>query len=188
MAVQVLRAGERPATAWLNGGGVTREVAGAPAGAGLADFDWRVSLADVDQGGPFSAFPGVDRVITLVDGAGMALTVAGTEHAIAEPYRPFAFPGEADTGCRLLGGPAIDFNVMTRRGRATAEIAMADDRREVTVPEGAAVLLVCLAGGASLDKAGVALTRFDAALLDSGTDVLQATGGVTAVVTLSPVH
>ncbi|MFF1869114.1 HutD family protein [Kitasatospora herbaricolor] len=188
MAVRVLRAAGRPATAWLNGGGVTREVAGAPEGSGLADFDWRVSLADVGQGGPFSVFPGVDRVITLVDGAGMALTVAGTEHVLAQPYRPFAFPGDADTGCRLLGGPVVDFNVMTRRGRATAEVAVADRGREsaVEVPPGAAVLLVCLDGDAELDAAGLRLGRFDAVLLDSpGRDLLRV-DGVAAVVTLRP--
>ncbi|GHH75388.1 hypothetical protein GCM10018781_44170 [Kitasatospora indigofera] len=208
MAVRVLRAAGRPATAWLNGGGVTREVAGAPEGSGLADFDWRVSLADVGQGGPFSVFPGVDRVITLVDGAGMALTVAGTEHVLAQPYQPFAFPGDADTGCRLLGGPVVDFNVMTRRGRATAEVATAGREgsegrgpagrqepeggpgpaggRAVEVPPGATVLLVCLDGGAELDAAGVRLGRFDAALLDSpGHDLLRV-DGVAAVVTLHP--
>ncbi|WP_210147850.1 HutD family protein [Aromatoleum petrolei] len=30
---------------WKNGGGVTLEVALQPAGAGLTDFDWRVSSA-----------------------------------------------------------------------------------------------------------------------------------------------
>jgi environmental stress-induced protein Ves len=183
MTIQVLRASERPATPWLNGGGVTREVAGFPAGSGLADFDWRVSLADVAEGGPFSRFAGVDRVITVVDGAGMALTVAGTEHRLAQPYRPFAFPGDADTDCRLLGGPVVDFNVMTRRGRATADVEVADFQRSVEVPDGAAVLLVCLAGTAELGAADVRLGRFDAALLTGGEDLLRV-DGVAAVVTL----
>ncbi|MGW4894904.1 HutD/Ves family protein [Kitasatospora sp. NPDC004240] len=146
--IEVLRAAERPATAWLNGGGVTREVAGFPDGAGLADFAWRVSLADVATAGPFSVFPGVDRVITLVDGPGMALSVDGAERVIDTPYRPFAFAGDAATDCRLLGGPVVDFNVMTRRGRATAEVAVASADRELDVPAGATVLLVCLAGTA----------------------------------------
>ncbi|GAA2151707.1 HutD family protein [Kitasatospora kazusensis] len=184
MTVQVLRAGERPASPWLNGGGVTREVAGFPAGAGLADFDWRVSLADVAQGGPFSRFTGVDRVITVVQGAGMALTVAGTEHELAQPYRPFAFPGDAETDCRLLGGPVVDFNVMTRRGRATAEVEIADFQREIEVPEGAVLLLVCLAGTAELGAADLRLGPLDAALLSSGYDDLLRVDGVAAVVTI----
>ncbi|MEV0535457.1 HutD family protein [Kitasatospora sp. NPDC050463] len=179
--IQVLRAGERPATAWLNGGGVTREVAGSPAGAGLDAFDWRVSLADVATAGPFSAFPGVDRVITLVDGPGMALTVDGVEHLVDTPFRPFAFSGEADTGCRLLDGPVVDFNVMTRRGRTTAELALATGPRAVDVPAGGTVLLVCLAGGAVV--ADTALDRFDAALLDGPGPYELRPDGVTATVT-----
>ncbi|MFB7666784.1 HutD family protein [Kitasatospora sp. NPDC056138] len=183
MTVQVMRADGRAATPWLNGGGVTREVAGFPTGAGLTEFVWRVSLADVAQGGPFSRFEGVDRIITVVEGAGMALTVSGTEHRIAQPYRPFAFPGEAETGCRLLDGPVVDFNVMTRRGRATAEVEIADFQRAVRVPPSAVVLLVCLAGTAELGSADVRLGRYDAALLDGGEDLLRV-DGVTAVVTI----
>ncbi|MER8186746.1 HutD family protein [Kitasatospora sp. NPDC094015] len=184
MAIEVLRADGRAATRWLNGGGVTREVAGAPAGSGLTDFAWRVSLADVAQGGPFSRFEGVDRVITVVEGAGMALTVDGTEHRIAEPFRPFAFAGEAGTDCRLLAGPVVDFNVMTRRGRASAEVEITDFQRELRVPEGAELLLVCLAGGAALGAADLRLERFDAALLPAGTEDLLRVDGVAALVTL----
>lgn len=183
MTVQVLRAEERRATPWLNGGGVTREVAGFPAGSGLADFDWRVSLADVAQGGPFSRFTGVDRVITVVQGAGMALTVDGVEHRLAQPYRPFSFTGDADTDCRLLGGPVVDFNVMTRRGRAAAVVEIADFQRSVEVPVGAVVLLVCLAGTAELGAADLRLGPFDAALLTGGDDLLRV-DGVAAVVTV----
>ncbi|KQV16560.1 MULTISPECIES: HutD family protein [unclassified Kitasatospora] len=182
--VQVLRADQRPATPWLNGGGITREVTGYPAGAGLADFHWRVSLADVAQGGPFSRFENVDRVITVVEGAGMALTVAGFEHRLAEPFRPFAFPGDAETGCELLGGPVVDFNVMTRRGQATAEVEVADGQRAVTVPPDATVLLVCLSGTAELGAADVRLGRYDAALLSTPGEQQLRVDGRTAVVTI----
>ncbi|MEV4614603.1 HutD family protein [Kitasatospora sp. NPDC049258] len=186
MAIEVLRANGRAATRWLNGGGVTREVAGAPAGSGLTDFAWRVSLADVAQGGPFSRFEGVDRVITVVQGAGMALTVDGTENRLAEAFRPFAFPGEAETGCRLLDGPVVDFNVMTRRGRAAAEVDIeaGDVRRALRVPEGAELLLVCLAGSAALGGADLRLERFDAALLPEGGEEQLRVDGVAALVTL----
>ncbi|GAA2826602.1 hypothetical protein GCM10010441_58850 [Kitasatospora paracochleata] len=194
MAVEVLRADERAATPWLNGGGVTREVAGFPAGAGLTDFAWRVSLADVGQGGPFSRFEGIDRVITVVDGAGMALTVDGVEHVLPAPYHPFAFAGDSDTDCRLLGGPVVDFNVMTRRGRAAATVEIAEAPRTVDVPADAdaVVLVVCLAGSATLDGAGhdgvgLRLGRLDAALLSSGERQRLDVDGVAAVVELRTV-
>ncbi|MEU3565305.1 HutD family protein [Kitasatospora sp. NPDC006786] len=177
---QVLRASERPATTWLNGGGVTREVAGFPAGAGLDAFDWRVSLADVASAGPFSPFPGIDRVITLVEGPGMALTVDGTERLVDAPFRPFAFSGDATTDCRLLAGPVVDFNVMTRRGRVEATVELATTATAVDVPVASTGLLVCLAGTAAVD--GVELTRYDAVLLHApGTYALHP-NGTTAVV------
>ncbi|MFJ2113364.1 HutD family protein [Streptomyces sp. NPDC087850] len=127
MGGDVLRWSAYRSMPWKNGGGTTREVASgtvrAPlAPAGPADgFDWRMSIADVDTGGPFSAFPGIDRVITLVEGEGMVLTVDGTPHPVG-PLSPFAFSGDATTDCRLDAGAVRDMNVMTRRGRATARV------------------------------------------------------------------
>ena len=57
------------ATRWKNGGGVTREVAKSPS---QAPF-WRVSIANVDQEGPFSSFEGLDRILTVIEGKGMVL-------------------------------------------------------------------------------------------------------------------
>ncbi|MER6331253.1 HutD family protein [Streptomyces sp. NPDC001034] len=192
MAVRVLRADGRPAAPWKNGGGLTREIAAAPSGAGTADFAWRVSLADVAQGGPFSRFEGVDRVITLVDGPGMVLTVDGSAHTVAERYAPFAFPGDADTDCRLLGGPLVDFNVMTRRGRARAGVEIVRGRAALPASAGAALLVVVLEGSALLEAAGTTLGRFDAALVtgahgeavDAHDEALDVTG-VAALVTLT---
>ncbi|NDZ83148.1 HutD family protein [Streptomyces sp. SID10853] len=161
---RVLRAHDRPVTPWKNGGGITREVAAGPAGAGLDDFAWRVSLAEVGQGGPFSSFSGVDRVITLVEGPGMELTVDGAPHTIAAPHQPFAFPGDAATTCRLLGGPIADLNVMTRRTRATAHVRMAHEDFSLTPRGGELVLVIALLGTVTFGEPGVVLDRLDAAV------------------------
>ena len=58
---------------WKNGGGHTTEIAAEPPGAGTASFVWRVSVADIAQDGPFSAFPGIDRTLVLLSGRGMRL-------------------------------------------------------------------------------------------------------------------
>ncbi|MEY9963724.1 environmental stress-induced protein Ves [Streptacidiphilus sp. MAP12-16] len=181
--IRVLPAADRAASAWKNGGGTTREVAAGPDGAGLDDFDWRVSLADVAEGGPFSRFPGVDRVITVVEGNGMELTVDGRPHPVDRRYQPFAFAGDADTGCRLLDGPIVDFNVMTRRDRVRATVAIVRD--DLALPSEGTVLVLLLDGRARLDDSD--LDQYDAALLDgpgSTSLVLNGGAGLAAVVTL----
>jgi environmental stress-induced protein Ves len=119
--VRILRAADRVASPWKNGGGETREVVAWPPGAGLDDFDWRVSLADVAADGPFSAFPGIDRVLTVVAGDGLVLEIDGRTTRL-EPGEPFAFPGEANVMARLTVGPIRDLNVMVRRGAWAATV------------------------------------------------------------------
>ncbi|MEC4600651.1 HutD family protein, partial [Burkholderia vietnamiensis] len=55
-AVATIRGAALVASPWKNGGGVTREIAAYPPGAALDAFAWRVSVADVGAGGPFSRF------------------------------------------------------------------------------------------------------------------------------------
>ncbi|MDJ1130834.1 HutD/Ves family protein [Streptomyces iconiensis] len=145
MGGEVLRWSAYRSMPWKNGGGTTREVASGNLRAPLAPaehaegFDWRVSVADVDGGGPFSPFPGVDRVITLVEGEGMVLTVEGTPQPV-QPLSPFAFSGDAATDCRLEAGAVRDMNVMTRRGRATAQV------RIVAVAAAGGARMTCTTG------------------------------------------
>jgi environmental stress-induced protein Ves len=182
---RVLRAHDRSVTHWKNGGGLTREVAADASTAGLEDFVWRVSLADIAQSGPFSSFAGVDRIITVVDGAGMELIVDGASHTIADPYEPYSFPGDAVTDCRLLSGPVVDLNVMTRRTRATAHVRVAREGFSVAPRTGVMVLVIALTGTAAVEESDVTLDRFDAVLFsgrDAGTVRVD---GVAAVVTVT---
>jgi len=64
----ILRAADRVAVPWKNGGGFTREVAAYPPQSDLGNFDWRVSLAEVRRGGPFSSFAGIDRHMAVICG------------------------------------------------------------------------------------------------------------------------
>lgn len=125
-----------PATPWKNGGGTTREIVGQPPGAGMDSFDWRVSIATIAQAGPFSAFPGVDRVILLLDGAGVHLQGGGIDHRLDTPGAPFAFSGDVALGCALLGGASTDFNVMVRRGRVQAEVRMVTTAESISADFG----------------------------------------------------
>ena len=62
---------------WKNGAGETREIAVFPESASIDTFEWRVSTATVAQSGPFSLFPGVDRTLCVLSGAGFDLAVEG---------------------------------------------------------------------------------------------------------------
>lgn len=107
---------------WKNGGGVTREIVSYPPGAGIEDFEWRVSIATIAADGPFSVFNGIDRVITLLRGAGMRLRSLDFDRWLDQPLEPFAFRGEAPVECTLLSGESQDFNVMTRREQLRADV------------------------------------------------------------------
>lgn len=101
---------------WRNGGGWTTEIARSPAGDDDG-FDWRVSIAEIGRDGAFSCFAGVDRSLVLLEGAGMALRVAGVPVLLDRRGQIVDFDGGADVDCRLIDGPTRDFNVFSRRGR-----------------------------------------------------------------------
>lgn len=118
------------ATPWKNGGGVTREIVCHVPDAGTATFDWRVSIAHIAANGPFSLFPGVDRVITLLEGSGVRLRSSSDpssravriDHLLNSPLEPFSFPGDVPVEAELLGSDCHDFNVMTRRSSCYAQV------------------------------------------------------------------
>jgi environmental stress-induced protein Ves len=182
VSVRPLPAAERVAVPWKNGGGVTREILARPEGADMADFVWRVSLADVGADGPFSAFADVDRILTMVEGEGMDLTVGGEPRRVDTRFVPQAFPGDLPTDCRLLGGPVVNLNVMWRRGgQVTPTVTVTHPRLPLAVPPTA--LIVALDGTAEV--AGLTLGRYDAALLTGEAAVPHATGRI-AVVAFTP--
>jgi environmental stress-induced protein Ves len=150
-----------PAMPWKNGGGTTRNLATEPKDAGFDDFLWRVSVADVARSGEFSQFAGVDRTIVLLSGDGLILRAGhGSEFTLNTPFVPYAFPGETAIEATLIDTASRDFNVMTRRGRASATVEVWRRNAVISRPADQAVWF-CARGrfrllGASL-KAGSAL-------------------------------
>jgi len=106
-------AADRVFRPWKNGGGTTAEILCWPEGAGFDDFTLRLSTARVEASGPFSAFPGVDRALTVIDGGDMVLHLGGASHVLA-PLQPFAFAGDMPCAA-VVDAPLLDFNVMVRR-------------------------------------------------------------------------
>lgn len=174
---------------WANGAGVTHEVRrGGDDAAG--DFGWRISFAEVTEPGPFSALPGVDRVITLVCGKSLRLSgsdgTASIEHTL-RVGEPWSFRGEADIHGEPEGD-TIDLNLMTRRGRFTGDVGVQrlDGRHASAVEgptDGQTRYLAVLQGGAAV-LGGETLAPLDVAEIDEPCAV---TGdAILAVITVTP--
>ena len=152
--MRILRASDYRSMPWKNGGGVTTEIAVSPHGAGLDDFDWRVSMARVETGGPFSVFTGIDRTLSILDGEGMRLAIAGREPVeLTRSSESLFFPADAATEAFLPAGPITDLNVMTRRGRArhtVRRISLSTSLDFVTDAD--TTLIICDEGCVSSDE------------------------------------
>lgn len=117
----ILRARERIAVPWKNGGGLTREVAVHPKGSGFEGFDWRVSIAEVHAAGAFSCFAGIERHMAVLSGR-LALSIQGRQLSLTPQSAPLSFAGDVPVQAEPQGGPVTDLNVMTRRARFTARL------------------------------------------------------------------
>ena len=151
----LLRGSDYRRVRWKNDGGWTTEIARDPADDAL-DFRWRVSIADIESDGPFSLFPGVDRDLVLLSGAGMDLDFADAlPLRIDERFQHVHFRGECETQCRLIAGPTRDFNVMVRRGAMRAEVlARPLVGSMVIFPESHAEWLIHVHAGHALARRG----------------------------------
>lgn len=162
--LRLYRAADYPSMPWRNGGGTTRQVACNPGGSSAA-FDWRLSLADVAQDGEFSAFAGYQRIITVLEGKGIQLTVDGRQEAPLAPRAAYAFSGDARVDCRLLDGPIRDFNLIYAPARHHARLQWVAGPGPHTFHSSAPTVLVLNAGAAlslQVDGAGHALpSRYD---------------------------
>ncbi|WLE60026.1 HutD family protein [Burkholderia plantarii] len=177
----LIRADQLVAAPWKNGGGVTREIAAEPPGASLDTFAWRVSVADVAQPGPFSRFPGVDRTLVLLSGAGMTLVDGnGARQVLAASLDRLAFAGETPLAAELADGPTRDFNLMTRRAVMSGRVSVLGDGGAIA-SHASTLLLFCASGapGVAIDGAeAVTLGALDTLRIDATAGAGRITGTV----------
>jgi len=180
---------ERRSEPWRNGGGSTRQVAIDPPGASVqSGFRWRVSLASVTADGPFSAFPGIDRSLWLLAGAGFELAMAGRAVRLTQPLERLDFAGETEVAARLLGGPTEDLNVMVDRAAIATTAAI------VRLPAGETLrraladaqhLVLVLDGAVAVPRWRARLGEHDAVRIDGAVDLDLAAAGAPAVLLLA---
>ncbi len=155
--MRILRAADYRRMPWKNGGGETLEIAVSPEGASMDDFDWRLSIALVGVDGPFSAFPEIDRTLTVIEGAGIDLRVGDAAPARLTPGAPYAFPGDVACMATLVAGGIADFNVMTRRGRYAHEVRRVGAGDTLRAPADGLTVFLALEEGAEIRAGGEAV-------------------------------
>jgi environmental stress-induced protein Ves len=128
MSWQLVSLGKVPATPWRNGGGVTRELLAWPS---AQDWQVRLSVADIERDGPFSAFPGIERWFAVIEGVGVELRFGGQAKLLPLGV-PLRFDGAAATHCTLPAGPTRDINLMAPPGRGQLKPLVPGNR--VAVP------------------------------------------------------
>jgi uncharacterized protein len=139
---------------WKNGGGLTREILKVPADA--ATFDWRLSLATIENAGPFSAFDEYERTLVLVRGAGVELDFGPHGQMTLRTAGQMAeFDGAWATACTLIDGPSTDLNLIVAKHRAQAQARVA----RLTAPElirtsgWEETLVCCICGSVQIENA-----------------------------------
>lgn len=129
-----LRLAELDVVPWRNGAGTTTTLAtgrwgaagmdlrtGRAAESTSVDVDLRVSLARLLRPAPFSSFPGLTRIFTLIEGGPVDLAIAGRARAVVR-LEPLHFEGEATVDLLRIDGPARALNVFARRTTTTADV------------------------------------------------------------------
>ena len=101
---------------WRNGGGSTQELLTWP-----AKDNWlvRISVASIEQSGPFSAYPNIERWFTVVQGDGVVLRFGQTEIVLRADSEPLRFDGATAPGCELLRDTTRDLNLMVQGDNGT---------------------------------------------------------------------
>ena len=190
--MQIIRFADLKPQPWRNGGGVTRELASHRGG--FSWGRWRFRTTARGTGGSASPmspapgrilpFPGMERVLTVVEGELLLLAVDGTEHPL-EKYRPFRFPGGAASSSALPTGDVRNLNVITRDGafKAYTSIVELSKKRAHPVFEGQLGILLQGQAAVSPGNAGSpGSTGADAAPGSGGQDAPVSLGRYDAVV------
>lgn len=186
--MRIIGAADYKVMPWKNGGGTTTEIAVFPEGAPLSDFDWRISMAHVGADGPFSAFPGIDRTLSVLTGNGIRLAFDdGETVSLDRSTLPFFFAADRGVEGVLVDGPIDDLNVMSRRGAWSHGVErLTGGSHEVTTERG---LLVLVARQGDWQVNGTALAAEDSAVLEAPVTAKLAAGngGELFVIRLQPV-
>lgn len=137
--IELIRADQYTKMLWKNGAGFTLEIARSQ---GEADFDWRISMADVTTSGPFSLFPNKQRIISVLDGQGMVLHVDDLPAKKLNQGDIFAFHGESQVKSELVDGAIRDLNLIYDPAKFHARFQWLNDAAEQTFISSADLIFI----------------------------------------------
>lgn len=121
-SIRLLPAKARSSRPWRNGGGSTRDIAIFPFGADDGNFLWRASIATIAEAGPFSPWPGINRMLLVLEGQ-LAISIGGGNEVLLDKRSPpFGFAGEVAIAAKPLGNACLALNFMARRGRTRMQL------------------------------------------------------------------
>ena len=163
---------------WANGGGTSYEIASDRNEAGK--WAWRLAMAPVNEDGPFSRIECVNRFLTVVEGAGMLLSV-DRKKLQCLPMQVVRFRGDAITDATLTDGPIMDINLMVRRKEADGEMAIVSEVGPLEV----ASIVVAVGGSAQVQcgDSTIDLEPHDS-ILDCDTETVSLVSGTVCVVSV----
>jgi environmental stress-induced protein Ves len=160
---------------WRNGLGWTREIHSDAA----ESWGLRCSVAEIDQDGAFSRFPGMHRDMVLLQGAGLRLLRPDApSHELLPPHGRASYSGEDAVSAELIDGPCHALNLIHDPSQYEVELL----HRPLVGPmvffiEPSVTWLIYVLSGHAADKQqpkGPAAAVGDSLLLSAGED---STGG-----------
>ncbi|WP_216070084.1 HutD/Ves family protein [Acinetobacter oleivorans] len=142
--IELIRADQYTKMLWKNGAGFTLEIARSQ---GEADFDWRISMADVTTSGPFSLFPNKQRIISVLDGKGMVLHVDDLPAKRLNQGDIFAFHGESQVQSELVDSAIRDLNLIYDPAKFHARFQWLNDAADQAFISSADLIFIFNQGG-----------------------------------------
>jgi len=164
--MHIFRWKELEAVPWKNGQGTTREIAKETRAESIV---WRLSIADVTNDGSFSHFPGMRRILTVVEGNGMSLL--GPDKILQADWgAPVEFDGATPITSRLKDGPLRDLNLIFDPQICSGHISAVagGESRHLHCKDKQVFAVFCMNGSVGL-KVHERLHKGDTAILEAGT-------------------
>ena len=145
----------------------------------------------MEASGPFSRFPGHERLLLLLEGPGLLLDIEGKgRQRLKHPGQVVTFAGDDAVNAALIQGPCVDFGVISdpRRVKVTLEwLNLGTDAAAITVAP--TTLLFAPWGPVRVDPLGVELESRDCLRLGNAPAATEAPGaklGVRASIGTTP--